>query len=145
MMSDIVVLARSWIGTPYHHQAAIKGAGCDCLGLIRGVWAEYSGTQIVPIGPYSADWSEPQRAEVLWQAAATHLTPKTLQDERPGDVLLFRMRDGSVAKHLGIVSEAGQQGGFIHSFSGHGVVESRLTDPWRRRIVARFEFPEKDR
>ncbi len=36
----IVAAARAWVGTPYHHQASVKGAGCDCLGLIRGIWRE---------------------------------------------------------------------------------------------------------
>src|SRR5215207_7343246 len=35
---QIVAAARGWIGTPYHHQASVKGVGCDCLGLIRGLW-----------------------------------------------------------------------------------------------------------
>ena len=40
-LSDkIVTEARRWIGTPYRHQAATRGAGTDCLGLIRGVWRE---------------------------------------------------------------------------------------------------------
>ena len=30
--------ARRWIGTPYQHQASVLGAGCDCLGVLRGVW-----------------------------------------------------------------------------------------------------------
>lgn len=30
--------ARSWVGTPYQHQATTKGAGCDCLGFIRGLY-----------------------------------------------------------------------------------------------------------
>ena len=33
----IVTQARTWIGTPFHHQARLKGKGCDCLGLIVGV------------------------------------------------------------------------------------------------------------
>jgi NlpC/P60 family putative phage cell wall peptidase len=36
----IVAAARSWFGTPYHHQASVKGVGSDCLGLIRGIWRE---------------------------------------------------------------------------------------------------------
>jgi NlpC/P60 family putative phage cell wall peptidase len=36
----LVTLARGWIGTPYRHQASLKGVGCDCLGLLRGVWRE---------------------------------------------------------------------------------------------------------
>ena len=60
----------------------------------------------------------------------------------PGDVLLFRMRDGAVAKHLGILSEAGAAARFIHAYSRHGVIESPLSAPWRRRIAAIFAFPE---
>lgn len=33
---QIIDAARDWIGTPYVHQASAKGAGCDCLGLLRG-------------------------------------------------------------------------------------------------------------
>jgi hypothetical protein len=52
------------------------------------------------------------------------------------------MRNGSIAKHLGVQSETGPHARFIHSYTGHGVVESPLSQPWRRRIVARFAFPE---
>ena len=38
--ADIVEEARSWLGTPYHHQAALKGVGCDCIGLLRDVFSE---------------------------------------------------------------------------------------------------------
>ncbi len=44
-MSRIVASARGWIGTPYVHQASTKGAGCDCLGLLRGVWREINGAE----------------------------------------------------------------------------------------------------
>ena len=67
-----------------------------------------------------------------------------LADEAPGDVLLFRLRDRAVAKHLGIQSEVGPAPRMIHAYSGHGVLESPLTPPWHRRIVARFRFPTTD-
>lgn len=35
--NEIVAAARQWLGTPYRHQASVRGVGCDCLGLIRGV------------------------------------------------------------------------------------------------------------
>ena len=41
----VVLAARAWIGTPYLHQASVKGAGCDCLGLLRGVWRELRGEE----------------------------------------------------------------------------------------------------
>jgi NlpC/P60 family putative phage cell wall peptidase len=87
------------------------------------------------------DWSEPQGEERLWDAALRHLVPKNLKDEARGDVLLFRMRAGAVAKHLGVVSSVGDHDRFIHAYSRYGVVESALSLPWRRKIVARFCFP----
>ncbi|UWQ60098.1 peptidase [Leisingera caerulea] len=176
-MSRVVQAARGWIGTPYVHQASCKGAGCDCLGLIRGLWRELHGAEPELPPAYTMDWSEPQGAEALWQAAARHLVAKPLRDAAPGDVILFRMREGSVAKHLGVQSAVGEDelraapawvganapaGGqagaarraagryvrvsapaFIHAYAGHGVVESPLSPPWQRRIVARFHFPKE--
>ena len=137
------IAARGWIGTPYLHQASCKGAGTDCLGLLRGVWREVLGSEPEVPPAYSMDWSEPARIEALWQAASRHLRPKKLAFDAPGDVLLFRMRDGAVAKHLGIAARVGADASFIHAYSGHAVVESPLSLPWRRRIVARFTFPEE--
>ena len=142
-MNAVVEAARGWIGTPYRHQASCRGAGCDCLGLLRGVWRDCLGEEPVAIPPYSQDWSEPTGDEALWRAARRHLVPKPLERPAEGDVLLFRMRSRSVAKHLGIQSRICPVPKFIHSYSGHGVVESTLTPAWSRRIVARFRFPER--
>ncbi|WP_425045439.1 NlpC/P60 family protein [Primorskyibacter sp. S87] len=138
---EVVQAARRWIGTPYRHQAACRDAGTDCLGLVRGLWRELYGREPEKVPAYSMDWSEPQGEERLWQAAGRHL--KQLPDGpcRAGEVILFRMRSCGVAKHLGVVSISEPDGRFIHAYSGHGVVESPLSGPWRRRIVARFEFP----
>ena len=139
----IVHIARSWIGTPYRHQAARRGVGADCLGLVRGVWRELLGAEPEAAPPYSMDWSEPQGEERLWQAAARLLVEIPLQRGAAGDIVLFRMRSGSVAKHLAILSRTGVEAKFIHAYSGRGVVESPLSEPWRRRIVACFQFPEE--
>ncbi len=136
-MNRVVAAARSWIGTPYVHQASAKGAGCDCLGLVRGVWREVLGTEPVIPPAYSMDWSEPQGEERLWQAAVAHLRP-CARAMAPGDVILFRMRAGAVAKHLGILTASDR---FVHAYSGRGVFENALSAPWQRRIVAHFEFP----
>ncbi|MCB1362870.1 MAG: C40 family peptidase [Rhodobacteraceae bacterium] len=142
---DIVAAARSWIGTPYRHQAAGRGAGCDCLGLVRGVWRDLYGAEPEPVPAYSMDWSEPQREERLWAAARRHLAELPAGAVDAGDVILFRMRAGSVAKHLGIVSRGGAAPRFVHAYARHGVIESPLSAPWSRRIVARFGFPEEVR
>ncbi len=139
----VVAEARRWIGTPYVHQAATFGAGADCLGLLRGVWRSLHGNEPELVPAYSMDWSEPQGEERLWDAALRHLVPKGLADEAPGDVLLFRMRAGAVAKHLGIATNVGRAAHFVHAYSKFGVIESALSAPWRRKIVARFTFPEE--
>ena len=138
-MSDVVDCARKWIGTPYVHQASSKGAGCDCLGLVRGIWRELRGAEPIDVPAYSADWDEPQGNETLWRAATSYLSLAG-DDWQAGQILLFRMRDQAVAKHVGILAGSAGAETFIHAYSGHGVVESTLSDPWRRRIVARFEF-----
>ena len=138
---QIVAEARAWVGTPYVHQMACAGAGCDCLGLVRGVWRAVIGQEPETPPAYSMDWSEPQGEERLWAAAMRHLQPRAVAEPAVGDVILFRMRSGSVAKHLGIQSEIGHAPRFVHAYSGHGVVESPLSAPWARRIVARFAFP----
>lgn len=140
---DAVVLeARRWIGTPYLHQASVMGAGTDCLGLLRGIWRALLGAEPVAVPPYTADWAEPSRHEVLLEAAGLWLVAKPLHAAERGDVLLFRMRQGSIAKHLGIQSATGETAGFIHAYSGVGVVESPLSRPWLHRVVERFSFPE---
>ena len=139
--ADILAEAVSWIGTPYLHQASVKGAGCDCLGLIRGVWRETYGDEPTAVPPYTPDWSEPQQDERLLRAARRHLVEKPLAAMASGDALVFRMRERAVAKHLGIVGESGPAPTFIHAYSGHGVIENALSTPWRRRIAGCFAFP----
>lgn len=141
MSARVVAKARGWIGTPYLHGASVQGAGCDCLGLLRGVWRVVEGAEPVTVPRYSADWDEPQKREVLRAAASAHLVEVALGGARPGDVILFRMRAGAVAKHLGIQTEVGDAPRFVHAYAGHGVVENALSAPWARRIVARFRFP----
>ncbi len=139
--AEVLARAEGWLGTPYLHQASCKGAGTDCLGLLRGVWREIYGAEPRTIPAYTADWSEPEGREALFEAAAELLRPVAQEQEAPGDVLLFRMRPGAVAKHLGILASTGPEACFIHAYSGHGVVLSPLSAPWRRKVAAIFRFP----
>lgn len=140
-MSRVVQAAHGWIGTPYLHGASVRGAGCDCLGLLRGIWRELGGCEPEPVPVYGADWAETGGVERLVQAAERHL--RRVQTEEAGQLVLFRLRRGAVAKHVGIQSRVGPEAAFIHAYSGHGVVESALTAPWRRRIAARFDLEER--
>ena len=142
-MNKVAGIARRWLGTPYVHQASCRGVGCDCLGLLRGIWRDIYGNEPETIPAYTMDWSEAMGEERLWAAAKRHLVAKSVTDASMGDVLLFRMRAQGVAKHLGVQTETGRGACFIHAYSGHGVVESALTPPWARRVVARFSFPTR--
>jgi NlpC/P60 family putative phage cell wall peptidase len=93
------------------------------------------------IPPYSPDWSEVGGQETLFNAARQCLMEVGTEDQRAGDVLLFRMRHGAVAKHLGIAAVVGAAPSFVHAYTGHGVIESPLSEPWSRRVVGRFRFP----
>jgi NlpC/P60 family putative phage cell wall peptidase len=135
----IVDFARSWRGTPYHHQASMRGVGTDCLGLVRGVWRDLYGSEAEAPPPYSPDWAEASGEETLLEAATRHLL--RLDDPRaakPGDVLLFRWRAITPSKHVGILVDANS---VIHATAGLPVAEFELTPWWRRRIAAAFAFP----
>lgn len=138
----IVAEARKWIGTPYAHQGCVRGVGADCLGLVRGVFEKVCGRPTEAPAPYSESWAEVAQADLLLEAAKRVLMPKYGPTFDAGDVLLFRMRDTSACKHLGIVGEAGASATFIHAYTRHGVLENSLSRPWRRRVAAVFSFPE---
>jgi len=136
----VLAIARSFIGTPYRHQASLKGVGCDCLGLVRGVWRELYGVEPEVPAPYAADWAERAGEERLLEAALCHCGPALPAAEmRPGDLLIFRWREGVSAKHAGISAPDDR---FIHAYEQAAVIESPLVPCWRRRIAGVFRFPE---
>lgn len=137
--AEIVRLLRSWLGTPYHHQASAKGIGTDCLGLVRGLYRELYGVEPEIPPPYSRDWAEAAGIETMLTAAARHLRPIPIGDAGPGDVLIFRLRTGMVAKHAGLIATATTM---IHAMEGAPVAEVALSSWWRRRVAAAFTFPE---
>lgn len=135
---DVVRLARTWIGTPYHHQASLKHVGTDCLGLVRGVWRELYGVEAEGAPAYAGDWAEATRQETLLNAAKRHLLARPAGTMLPGDVVVFRYRSTMVAKHMGI---AASDESFVHAIEGRRVSEVAFSDWWRRRIAGVFQFP----
>ena len=136
--SEIIASARTWAGTPYHHQASAKSIGTDCLGLVRGVYREVYGSEPAVVPGYSRDWAEASGKETLFEAARLHLVEVPKETAVGGDVLLFRWRVGMVAKHVGILL-ARQR--LIHAFEGVPVTEIKMTPWWWRHAVVAFRFP----
>ena len=134
----VIATARSWLGTPYHDQASLRGVGCDCLGLARGIWRDVVGDEPFPIPSYSRDWGETGPREVLADGARRMMREVAPSEAGPGVLVLFRMAPRAIAKHVGILTAPDS---FIHSYERLGVVEETLTPVWRRRIAFAFLFP----
>lgn len=137
---DIVEIAREWIGTPYRHQMSRMGVGCDCLGLLRGVYRMvYVSGDPEEVPNYSASWGDHRMDDPLLEIGDRYfhrLPPKTRQ---VGDVIMFRMKRDMAVKHCGIASHENHM---VHAYSGHAVQEDALTDWWQKKIVATFRFKE---
>lgn len=135
----IVAAARAWIGTPYHHQGSVRGVGCDCLGLVRGVWRAVIGPEPGPVPAYSPDWAEATGRDTLIEAGRRHFRPIAADAIGAGDVAVFRWRPDWPAKHLAIATGAGT---LIHAYdAAGGVVETPFARAWRRRLACGFRFP----
>src|SRR5580704_9168227 len=95
----VVAEARSWIGTPYHNCADIKGAGVDCGMLIVRVFVDTGLCPAFDPRPYPADWhlhrSEERYLGWVTARAGEVSVPST------GDVMVFRW--GRCYSHGGIV------------------------------------------
>jgi NlpC/P60 family putative phage cell wall peptidase len=133
----VVAIAQQWIGTPYRHQGSTKGVGCDCLGLVRGIWRELYGNEPEKTAAYSMDWAEAGGGERLLEAAKRHFS--VAESLGSGSMIVFRWRPDMPAKHLGIYTGADR---FIHAYERGAVIASPLVPQWRKRIAGVFNFPE---
>lgn len=134
---QIVAEARSWLGTPYHHQAALRGVGADCLGLLRGVYTALVGGEPETPPPYSASWGESDGQELLLNAAHRYLRLVDYPKWKAGDVLIFRVRNARSAKHCAIALDGVNM---IHAVSQRGVLITGIGE-WDSRVAGVFSFP----
>jgi len=136
-----VIIARAWIGTPYLHQASVRGVGCDCLGLLRGVWRELGCAEPEAVPRYSPDWAEATGAETLRDGLARHLKEIDPACIIAGDIALFRMKRRGPAKHCGIVGESRGALTLIHARQNRRVSEEPFSPSWRRKLAFAFRLP----
>lgn len=141
----IVAQARTWLGTPFHHQGRVKGVGVDCIGLIVGVARELELTDQkgMALADYDeANYSPTPDGRSLKAAVCRHLAEIPVGEAVPGDLFLFRFHHDP--QHIGIVSHLPDgELGIIHCHASSGkVIEHRLNDTWRRLIVAAYRFPQ---
>lgn len=142
--AEVVAEARAWIGTPYAHQAHLRGVGCDCGGLIGGV--------AVALGIVSADWWETAFAKHIGYSRQPHgnslvdvldvfMTRIDPAEAQPADVLVFRFR--REPQHVGIVVPHDGGMGMVHALNAgtRAVVEHRIDEKWQRRVTHAYALP----
>lgn len=136
----ILAEARRFIGTPYRHQASQIGAGCDCLGLVRGVWRGLYGSEPETPPAYARGWAIAHGDETLRDAARRHLHEIIRDEFQAGDVLLFRWRRDVSARHLGIATSKSTM---VHAHDGAIVAEIPI-GLWQKKLAYAFRFPLYD-
>ena len=138
--ADIVAAARDWLGTPWQHQASLKGVGADCIGLVGGV-ALACGV------PGAREWAADQTCKgygrrpdpaMLLRSCDTYLERIAVGAAGLGDILVFKFeRD---PQHFGIKSREGPDY-VIHAYAqARRVVENRIDELWRSRILRAYRF-----
>ncbi|QQR68380.1 MAG: peptidase P60 [Alphaproteobacteria bacterium] len=136
---DAVTEARTWLGTPFLHQGALKGVACDCIGLVKGVGMALGLVDYDPVSPEAlsyANYSMMPDSKRMRQGLARWLVPIPVDSALPADILF--MAWGREPQHVALITDHG----IIHSYSGVGkVVEHSLDDRWRQRIAAAYRYP----
>lgn len=118
----VVAEALTWEGTPFHHQARLKGAGVDCVGVIIKV------AHALGISSFDTiDYARQPDPEVMGNLLREHLDPVASEaDVRLGDIIWFRV---DKPRHLGIVVSLNPIT-FIHAYERRKI---------RRVIVSRLD------
>jgi cell wall-associated NlpC family hydrolase len=114
--SFIIAAARSWLGTPYHHRAALRGAGADCAMFPLAIYRECGLIPATYQPPeYSSQWHL-HRSEELYLAEVQKFASESSEEPRPADFVVFKF--GRTFSHGAIVIEWPL---VIHSYIPHGV------------------------
>lgn len=142
MRAQIIAAAHSWLGTPYHHQARVKGIGVDCAQLMAGIAIEAGLIAHDTVLPqdYSPEWHLHNRDEQLIEHLVRFgCVQKPVEETEPGDIIGFKI--GRAVGHLGLMLENDQ---FIHAqcmSDPKQVVLNSLSAEWKKRHTVTFSFP----
>ena len=96
----VVAEARRWIGTPYHHQADVLGAGVDCGMLLVRVYVDCGLVPAFDPRPYPVQWHL-HRSDERYLG---FLIARGIEVEapEPGDIVVWRI--GRAYAHGGVVT-----------------------------------------
>lgn len=134
--ASVIAEARSWIGTPYHHAADIKGksGGVDCAMLLVRIFCDLGLVEHFDPRPYTRDWFL-HRGEERYMGTLLR-SAREVREPQPGDIALFRL--GRCYAHGGVVSRSDPLT-IIHAHSVTGrVTEGKIAlfpDLARRPVI----------
>lgn len=131
--SAVIAAARSYLGVPWVHQGRSR-QGLDCAGLAVRVARDLQLSDFDVFGYGRL----PDGASLQRALEEARCTPYRLE---PGALVLMRFR--REPQHLAIVGDYLHGGlSLIHGLStAAAVVEHRLDDAWRKRIVSAWAIP----
>lgn len=131
----IVRAARACIGTRWHHQGRVKGAGLDCVGLLVHAFGEALAEPF----PDSTDYGRVHDNGRLVRELDARLDRVAVSDLRPGDVVAFTWTESAVeSQHVAIVTQS-EPLRIIHANARQrGVVEHDAGAYWSSKISAAF-------
>lgn len=115
----VVAAALSWLGTPYHDNAELKGVGVDCARLLKCVFAEAGAIADFPIADYPPQWYLHRSEERLLGLVQRRAVEIAESAARPGDVVLYRF--GRCFAHGAIVVDPGWPR-IVHAYRQAGCV-----------------------
>lgn len=133
---QIVTEARTWIGTPFHHQGRVKGVGGDCIAVIAKTAHNLDISQFDTV-----NYSRQPDPEEMGRLLDEHLDRITLAEVDLGDILWLKFERH--AQHLGIVTQLEPTLMIVHAFNWPGIqrcVEQSINDNWRKRIVRCYRY-----
>jgi hypothetical protein len=145
LKQQVLLQARSWVGTKFHHQGRSKktqtqDGAVDCIGLIVGVAKELGlkNRNNELISKYDVtDYSKLGIGNRLINTLEEHFD--LVKDIQVSDVLLFSIM--GQPQHVGIVAEKDNRFTLIHSYQGNNqVVEHDLSDKWKNRIIGIYRW-----
>lgn len=132
---DFVAEARSWIGTPFRHQAQLKGQGCDCKGLIVGVAAQLEMPEALCLAARVRNYSTGFKGRELLAGLAASLD--RVADAQPADVLAILFGRDPYPRHLAILTRPGW---IVHAYGG-GVRKVAEVPLGVYRVHSRWTWP----
>lgn len=95
----VLAEARTWLRTPWHHEARVKGAGVDCANFLIGVYAACGLIAEFTPEQYPPDWMLHREEEKFERYLLQYTRP--VDEALPGDIAMFRF--GRTKSHGAIV------------------------------------------